>query len=323
LLRFRLGSGREIAGIVGNSPGMLAMYSAVLRIAPRRHSVLITGETGTGKELVARALHRHGANPEAPFMAVDCASLAPGVIESELFGHVRGAFTGAVLGRPGLFAAAAGGTLFLDEIGELPLDVQARLFRVLQEGEFRPVGSDVARKTSARVVAATDRNLEEAIAAGAFRQELYFRLNVHHLHVPPLRARKTDIPELVEHFLHKHSEGRAAVVGADLMEELQRHEWPGNVRELENCVLHMLAEAEGSTLGRVHLPRSVRSGGRVTETAGSPLEHAEKTTIQAALDVAGGNVATAALQLGISKATLYRKLERYSLGSGRRHRETL
>jgi transcriptional regulator with PAS, ATPase and Fis domain len=300
---------------------MLAMYAAVLRIAPRRHSVLITGETGTGKELVARALHRHGSTPEAPFIAVDCASLSPGLVESELFGHVRGAFTGATMGRPGLFAAAAGGTLFLDEIGELPLDMQARLFRVLQEGEFRPVGSDAARKTTARVVAATDRNLEDAIAGGTFRQELYFRLNVHHLHVPPLRARKTDIPDLVEHFLHKNGEGRAVVVGADVMEELQRHDWPGNVRELENCVLHMLAEAEGSTLGRSHLPRSVRAGRHARETARTPLEQAERNTLQTALDAVGGNVAAAAVQLGISKATLYRKLERYSLEGGRRPRE--
>lgn len=325
LLRLQLESEQGLGGMVAGDPSMKALFSAILRIAPKRHAVLITGETGTGKELVARALHSQGPNAAEPFVAVDCGALPAGLVESELFGHVRGAYTGAAHDRAGLLAAAGRGTLFLDEIGELPLDMQARLFRVLQEREFRPVGSDTARKFEARVVAATDRDLEQAMRESRFRPELYYRLNVHHLHVPPLRERKSDIPALVRHFIRKHGDDDEVVVGADLMAALTAHRWPGNVRELENCVLHMLADAEEPALGRRHLPRTFLANAEEPEgqaappapEALSPLDEAERTAIQAALEQAGGSVFAAARALGISKATLYRKLDRYGIAAGK------
>ena len=313
LLRFQLASEQGLGGMVGNSPAMLAVFEAILRVGPRRQPVLITGETGTGKELVARAIHAQGANPGAPFVPVDCGALPQGLVENELFGHVSGAFTGAEQPRTGLLASAGAGTLFLDEIGELPPDIQARLFRVLQEREFRPLGSDVTRQFQARVLAATDRSPEDAIEQGTFRPELYFRLNVHRIQLPPLRSRKDDIPALVQHFLRKHGEGRAVVVSSGAMEDIRGYDWPGNVRELENCVLHMLAASDDVTLDRSHLPRSVRNAVRLGGEAPSPLEQAERTTIQNALEASGGNVVEAARRLGVSKATLYRKLERYGV----------
>lgn len=313
LLRFQLASEQEMEGMIGSAPCMLDVFSSILRVAPRRHPVLITGETGTGKELVARALHRNGRTPEQPFVAVDCGALSSGLVESELFGHVRGAFTGAAHERPGLLASASRGTLFLDEIGELAPEVQARLFRLLQEGEFRALGSDAFRKFEARVIAATDRNIEEAMERGTFRPELYFRLNVHHIHVPSLRFRKSDIPALVRHFLGKHGDGQTVAVGSDAMTALVNYDWPGNVRELESCILHMLAESDGVTVGRGDLPRAIRAAVGKGQDSGSPLDQAEKAAIAVAMENCQGNVTESARRLGISKATLYRKLDRYGI----------
>ena len=317
LLRFRLESGEGMGGMIGGDPAMLSVFASILRIAPKGHPVLITGETGTGKELVARAIHARGGSGDAPFLVADCGALSPSLVESELFGYVRGAFTGADGPRAGLLASAAGGTLFLDEIGDLPLETQARLFRVIQEREFRPLGSDKARKFEARVIAATNRNLEAAIKSGAFRPELYYRLNVHHIALPPLRARKGDVPALVRRFIQKHAGGREFAIGVDAMEALVGYEWPGNVRELENCIVHVLAESEGMTAGRGHLPLAIIQ--TIGQAAGieTPLDAAEKSTIAAAMEACQGHVTEAARTLGISKATLYRKLDRYGIPHGR------
>ncbi len=317
LLRFRLESAQGMGGMIGSDPAILDVCASILRIAPKRYPVLITGETGTGKELVAHALHAHSGSGDSPFLVADCGALSPSLVESELFGYVRGAFTGAGSPRAGLLASAAGGTLFLDEIGDLPLETQARLFRVIQEREFRPLGSDKARKFEARVIAATNYNLESAIKSGSFRPELYYRLNVHQIALPPLRARKGDIPALVRHFIQKHGGGREFAIGAEAMKALVEYDWPGNVRELENCILHVLAESEGMTAGRSHLPRAITQ--TIGQTAGieTPLDAAEKSTIAAVMEAHQGNVAEAARKLGISKATVYRKLEIYGIAKRR------
>jgi transcriptional regulator with PAS, ATPase and Fis domain len=233
-------------------------------------------------------------------------------VESELFGHVRGAFTGASYERPGLLASAGNGTLFLDEIGELPQELQVKFFRVLQDGEFRPLGSDSTRRFEARVIAATNQDLERAVPAGAFRPELYFRLAVHQIRVPPLRDRREDIPALVHWFLKKHDEGRPAAIAPDVLQVLAAYGWPGNVRELENCVLHMMAQADGPLIEANHLPHTVRSS-RPEPRPSTMLRDAERSAIEGALEACGGHVAAAARRLGISKATLYRKISRYGL----------
>jgi DNA-binding NtrC family response regulator len=313
-LRFQLDSERGTGGMVGGSPAMLAVFKGISRIAGKRQPVLITGETGTGKELVARAIHDLGPDKDRPFIAVDCGALSAEIFESEMFGHVRGAFTGAVGDRPGLLASAARGTLFLDEVGELPLALQAKFFRVLQEREFRPLGGDTVHKFEGRAIAATSRDLEAAARAGSFRPELYFRLCVHSLRVPPLRVRKGDIPALIRHFIHKHSGDDVLAITPEAVQELVAHSWPGNVRELENCILSMLANCEGRLLEAGDIPRALRlamRGGRTSE--GTPLEDAERTAINAALEEAGWNIAETARRLGIAKATLYRKMTAYSL----------
>ena len=313
-LRFQLDAERGVGGMVGRSPGMLAVFHALPRIAGKRQPVLITGETGTGKELVARAIHQQGPHKDRPFVALDCGALSPDIVESEVFGHVRGAFTGAVADRPGLLATAAHGTLLLDEVGELPLALQAKFFRVLQDREFRPLGGDTVRKFEGRVIAATNRDLEAGIRAGRFRPELYFRLCVHTVHVPPLRARKSDIPALIRHFIHKHGGDDVLAIAPNAVNELTSYHWPGNVRELENCILGMLANCEGRVLDSRDIPKALRMalhGGPPVRRA--PLEDAERAAIVAALEEAGGNIAETARQLGIAKATLYRKISAYGV----------
>ena len=313
-LRFQIDSERGVGGMVGASPAMLAVFSAVTRVAGKRQPVLITGETGTGKELVARAIHDRGPDKGRPFVALDCGALPADIVESEIFGHVRGAFTGAIGDRPGLLASAAGGTLFLDEVGELSPALQARFFRVLQEREFRPVGCDAPRKFEGRVIAATSRDLEAALRAGAFRPELYFRLCVHPIHVPPLRARKSDIPALIQHFIRKHGGDDVLAIAPDAVKELAAYNWPGNVRELENCIIGVTANCEGRVLDMGDIPKALRMALRGALPGGrTPLEDAERATIAAALEEAGGNIAGTARRLGISKATLYRKLSAYGL----------
>jgi DNA-binding NtrC family response regulator len=306
LLRFQLDSERDTGGMVGASPGMLAVFEALPRIAGKRQPVLITGETGTGKELVARAIHHRGPDKNRPFVVVDCGALSADIVESEIFGHVSGAFTGAIGDRPGLLASAARGTLFLDEVGELPLPLQAKY--------FRPLGGDMVRRFEGRVIAATNRDLEAAVRAGSFRPELYFRLCVHLVHVPPLRARKSDIPALIRHFLYKHGGDDVLAISPDAVQELAAYQWPGNVRELENCIVGMLAHCEGRVADTGDIPKALRMamrGGPPSDR--TPLEEAERAAIAAALEQAGGNIAETARCLGIAKATLYRKMSTYAL----------
>jgi DNA-binding NtrC family response regulator len=314
MLRLQLDSERGNGGMVGGSPAMLALFQTLPRIAGKRQPVLITGETGTGKELVARAIHNQGPDKDRPFVALDCGALSAHIVESEIFGHVRGAFTGAIGNRPGLLASAAGGTLFLDEVGELSLALQAKFFRVLQDREFRPLGGDTVRQFEGRVIAATNRDLEAAVRAGTFRPELYFRLCVHPVHVPPLRARKGDIPALIRHFIRKHGGDQVLAIAPSASKDLAAYHWPGNVRELENCILSMLANCEGLVLDAGDIPKALRLALRDGPSSRrKPLEDAERAAIAAALEETGGNIAETARRLGIAKATLYRKMGAHAL----------
>ena len=315
-LREQLRAQNGACGLVGSSPKMQEAYGTLLRFARKRQPVLIMGESGTGKELAARAIHKHGMAPDQPFVAIDCSALSPHLVESELFGHVRGAFTGAVEDRPGLLASAAKGTAFLDEIGELPLELQAKLLRALQEREFRPVGSNRAIPFQARIVAATNRNLQQATREGKFRSDLYYRLNVLTLTLPPLRERQGDIPALVQYFLLRHGTPEEDISGVtpDAFERLKAYSWPGNVRELENAIQRALAVSPGPVLALADFPFEIRRGhpacsGRTY----SYLEQLECNAIAEALETAGGHRIRAAQMLGIGKSTLYRKLKDYGL----------
>ena len=310
LLRFQLEAADADHGMWGTSRAMLAVREQILRVAGRTQPVLITGETGTGKELVARAIHEHQDSnaTRRPFITVDCGALSESIAESELFGDVRGAYTGAVGERRGLLESSAGGTLFLDEIGELPPAIQVKLLRVLQDRDFRPLGSDTARRFTGRVVAATNRDLTAKNAANEFRPDLYYRLNVHTIHVPPLRTRSSDVPLLVRHFIQKHGEGRVLAAAPEVNDFLCSLEWPGNVRELENCIIRMLAHCQGRVLEAKDIPAAQQppAAGPAAEYLG--LREAERAAIVAAMEQAQGNISAAARQLGISTATMYRKL---------------
>jgi transcriptional regulator with PAS, ATPase and Fis domain len=272
-------------------------------------------------------MHFRGGFAKRPFVAVDCGSLVPTLIESELFGHEKGAFTGAIRPKEGLFQAANGGTIFLDEIGELPLDMQAKLLRVLQDKEVRPVGSNQSQKVDVRVVAATNRDLEAGYKAGTFRKDLYFRLNVVTVYLPSLRERKSDIPSLVQHFLDRYaSEHHRIEITAAAMKCLMQYEWPGNVRELENCIERAVALGNRELIDLADLPPAVRA---VAPKKSSPavaaqgydstdLEHIEKATIQRVFEQVNGDKMLAGKMLGISRATLYRKIKRYNIHTGAR-----
>jgi DNA-binding NtrC family response regulator len=314
LLRFQLGPANDVkSAICGRSRSMLALFESILRVASRRQPVLITGETGTGKELIARAIHEQGLGRDRPFVAVDCGALSQSIIESELFGHVRGAYTGALGDRRGLLESSTGGTLFLDEIGELPVAMQVKFLRVLQDRVFRPLGSDIARPFEARVIAATNLDLEKAVSADAFRPDLYYRLNVHAIHAPPLRARRDDIPWLIRHFIQKHGEDRVLAIAPEANDMLAAHDWPGNVRELENCMIRMIASCEGRVLDIKDIPRALRKPLDRSAATGTALEEAERAAIAGALHNSGGSIAEAARSLGVSKATLYRKMISHGL----------
>src|ERR1700747_555447 len=256
-LRERSETETAVHGIIGNSTGIQNVLRLISRLKDTRTPVLISGESGTGKALVARALHFRGAMANLPFVAVDCGSLVPTLIESELFGYEKGAFTGALKSKQGLFQTADTGTIFLDEIGELPVELQAKLLRVLQEKEVRPVGSNLRVKVDVRVIAATNRDLEAAYKAGTFRKDLYFRLNVVTLHVPSLRERRSDIPMLVHWFLERYAPGSELHVSSAAMKALMQYEWPGNVRELENCVERAVALGNGQIIDLGDLPPSI------------------------------------------------------------------
>jgi transcriptional regulator with PAS, ATPase and Fis domain len=302
--------------LIGMSPKMQSVYRMSETVSQHEYPVLILGESGTGKELLARAVHFSGPRRSWPFVPVDCASLTSTLIESELFGHVRGAFTGAIRSKRGLLETAQGGTLFLDEIGESPLQLQGKLLRAVQEREVRPVGSTERRPIDVRIVSATSRDLEAAISRGTFRQDLYFRLNVVQMNLPALRDRKADIPLLVDSFLEKfaHLHDTPRTISQKALTHLIDYDWPGNVRELENVIERAVALGSGSVLDTGDLPTALQSFATdrmpgESETLG--LAELERRAILQAVCQAKGDKLDAARQLGIGKTTLYRKLKSY------------
>jgi DNA-binding NtrC family response regulator len=325
--------------LVGQSPRLRYVQRMVEKLAKGRWPALILGETGTGKEVVARSIH--SANPAGTFVTIDCSAFVGPLMESELFGHRRGAFTGADRDKIGLIEAADGGTAFFDEIGEMPLDLQAKLLRVLQEKEFRPLGSTVTKRSDFRVIAATNRDLAKEVDKGTFRQDLYYRLNVVTLRLPPLRDRREDVPALLQHFLRKYGSNHSFTQEA--LEAALAYDWPGNVRELENSVQHMVAINTGPLLHLRDLPsalqnfmvskRPPQASFSASASAGHtafgpqgavqpgfvsspilPLVEMERRAILSALEYTKGDRLMAAHLLGIGRTTLYRKLKEYQLG---------
>jgi DNA-binding NtrC family response regulator len=316
VLREQLRTRPGFGGLVGASMKMQRVYKVIEKVSQHGYPVLILGESGTGKELVARSVHFLGPRRERPFAPVDCSALVPTLIESELFGHVRGAFTGAEKSKQGLLEAAEGGTLFLDEIGDLPVDLQAKLLRALQEKEIKPVGSTDRVAINVRVISATNRDLESAIRGGTFRQDLYYRLNVVQIKLPPLRERKVDIPLLVNAFLEKFSapDRPTRTISEDAMRQLMAYDWPGNVRELENAIERAVALGSGPILHLGDLPSNLQyasAQGLPEKDELVPLEELERRAIFRALRETGGDKLAAARFLGIGKTTLYRKLKQY------------
>jgi two-component system response regulator HydG len=304
---------------VGTSPVMREVYRLIARAGRSSHPVLITGESGSGKELVARALHRHSGR--GAFVPVNCGALPEALLESELFGHAKGAFTGADRAKDGLFRVADGGTLFLDELGELPLALQPKLLRALEQGEVRPVGATQAFATDVRIIAATNRDLESDIRAGRFREDLFWRLNVLTVAMPPLRERPEDIPALAEHFLARAlQEGRADAprrFGAEVLDAFRAYPWPGNVRELRNIAARVATLASGTEVRLEDLPARLRDAqgleARLAAAArrGLTLREVERMYILEVVRAAGGNRSEAAARLGLDRKTLYRRLEEY------------
>jgi DNA-binding NtrC family response regulator len=316
VLRETLRTRPGFADLIGVSVKMQRVYRLIERVSQHAYPVLILGESGTGKELVARSVHFSGVRRNKPFIPVDCSSLVPTLIEAELFGYVKGAFTGALHAKQGLMEIADGGTLFLDEIGDLPFDMQAKLLRALQEKEVRPVGSTDRIPLSARIIAATNRDLDVAVRQGTFRQDLFFRLNVVQIKIPPLRERKTDIPILVNSFLEKFSDanGRMRTISEDAIARMMAYDWPGNVRELENGIERAIALGSGPILHAGDLPTNLQygTGDRLPQNDELlPLDELERRAILRALREAGGDKLAAARMLGIGKTTLYRKLKQY------------
>ncbi|MHB8655247.1 MAG: sigma-54-dependent transcriptional regulator [Terriglobia bacterium] len=315
LLREQLKARQGYAGLVGSSAGMQKVFRLILMAASKRQPVLILGESGTGKELVARAIHAQSPWKDKPFVPVDCGALTPTLIESELFGHVRGAFTGASQARQGLLASARGGTVFLDEIAELPLELQGKLLRALQEHEVRPIGGNEWTRLDARIIAATNQDVLAAIKRGSVRKDLYFRLNVVSIKMPPLRERKNDIPFLVNDFIERHSGGENVITGIsyDAMTRMINYSWPGNVRELENCIQRALVLGAGPLLQVKDLPSAVLFPSQVGDGEVLSLKDVERQAIMQALEATGGERQQAAKKLGIGKTTIYRKLKEFGL----------
>src|SRR6266853_794949 len=316
LLREQLRSKPGFGGLIGVSPRMQRVYKLIEKVAQHNYPVLILGESGTGKELVARSIHFSGPRGNKPFSPVDCSSLVPTLIESELFGYVKGAFTGAQHSKQGLFEAAGDGTLFLDEIGDLPVDLQAKLLRALQEHEVKPVGSNERVGIRARVIAATHRDLEASIRTGGFRQDLYFRLNVVQIKLPPLRDRRVDIPLLVNAFLEKFCDPTRSIhtISEDAMRRIMAYDWPGNIRELENAIERAVALGSGPILHAGDLPSNLQYTSMEKAPDSDelvPLEALERRAIFRALRETAGDKLAAARLLGIGKTTLYRKLKQY------------
>ena len=321
-LRHAQGAG---LGMVGATEPMRKIYRMVQDVAATPLPVLICGESGTGKELVAAAIHRVSDRAARPFVRCSCAALNPGVLESELFGHVKGAFTSAVRDRKGRFMEADGGTLFLDEIGDMEVGLQTRLLRVLQEGEFEPVGSTRTHQVDVRVLSATNKDLEQAMARGAFREDLFYRLNAITIEVPPLRQRKTDIPLLCQAFIDAMGERlnkRVQRVSAQALARLEHHDWPGNVRELENAILRAMALAKGEEIAVADLPATVTDRDRTAEAPPAAeeevlfhdaREHFEEQFIRDALKQTGGNISQAAERIQLGRRNLQRKIKQFDI----------
>jgi DNA-binding NtrC family response regulator len=315
----------EQGGLLGRSPVMIGLYKEIARVAPTRSTVLIVGESGSGKELVARSIHQHSARSSGPFVAINCGALTETLLEAELFGHVRGAFTGAVGDRKGLWEEAAGGTLFLDEVGETSPALQVKLLRALQEGEIKRVGASRSTQIDARVLAATNRNLEREVKAGKFREDLFYRLSVVTLRVPPLSERRTDIPLLAEHLLAivLEREGhKQLTLSEETLRTLVAYHWPGNVRELESAIEYAVLHARGHEIVPEDLPAKLQSA-QVRAAARSPLsalfedlpslDQLERRYLLYVLEIAGGHRTRAAEILGIDRRTLYRMIERHGI----------
>jgi two-component system response regulator PilR (NtrC family) len=311
--------------MIGRSPEIIEIFHLISRVAPTKANVLIMGESGTGKELIAKAIHHRSLRADKPFVTVNCTAIPETLLESELFGHVKGAFTGAIANKPGLVEAAHGGTLFLDEVGEIPLSIQAKLLRFLQEREFRRVGGNEGRRVDVRVLAASNRNLENEMEEGRFREDLYYRLNVIRIKIPPLREREEDIPLLVDHFLMKfaHEQGKdIRKVSSLAMRVLCSYAYPGNVRELENTIERCVTLEQSDQLTAEHLPAKLIEQ---AESVGSPslldippdgidlnraTDEVERKYISRALKITGGNRARTARLLGITLRSLrYRLLK--------------
>ncbi len=318
-LREELTDRVDFTNLIGISDEMQQVFDMVRRVAPSETTVLITGESGTGKELIARAIHHGSERRERPFIPVNCAAIPSELLESELFGHLKGAFTGAVKDRKGKFELADGGTLFLDEVGELPVELQPKLLRALQEREIEPVGG-ATRKVDVRVVAATNVDIETALEEGNFREDLYYRLAVIPVDLPPLRARRTDVSLLVRHFLKKHGGVVELEVAGEALAALETYNWPGNVRELENAVERMIVLRRGERIELVDLPPKIREQDRPTvcgvlnlPSEGYPLEELEKEAVMQALRQCGGNQTRAAAFLHIPRHTLIYRMEKYKI----------
>jgi two-component system response regulator HydG len=313
---------RTFEGIIGESAAMRRVFDLLDRVVDSDATVLVTGESGTGKEIVARALHARGRRREHPFVAVNCAAVPETLLESELFGHARGAFTDARVTRRGLFAQADGGTLFLDEIGALPLSLQPKLLRALQERRVRPVGSDEESTFDVRLIAATNRDLEVAVEEGNFREDLYFRLNVIPIELPPLRARGNDVLLLAQHFIDRGAAAagrRVTGLSSEAAERLLAYRWPGNVRELQNCIERGIALTRYDRLTVEDLPEKLRTYRAPTmmpftddPTELVPLDEIERRYVLRVMDAVGGNKTLASEVLGVDRKTLYRKLGRYA-----------
>jgi len=315
-LRHALETRLGFEGIVGASAAMQRVFDLVERVAPTTSTVLITGESGTGKELVARSVHARSELRDREFLAINVAAIPAELVESYLFGHERGAFTGAGERREGLFRAARGGTVFLDEIGELAPPVQAKLLRVLESHEVFPVGSDRPVKAAFRLITATNQHLETLVERGDFRQDLFFRLNVFRVDLPPLRERREDVPALVEHLLARHRQSlgkRIEGTTNEAMRLLMDYPWPGNVRELSNVLERAALLCDEPRIGPEHLPAELRAAPPVPRSLQEAMEHFERAHITRILAEEGGNKEATARALGIHVATLYRRLEKLGL----------
>ncbi len=317
-LKSELSDKADFRTIVGSSKEMEKIFEVIRKVADTEAAILITGESGTGKELVARSIHANSSRKDAPFVAINCAAIPRELLESELFGHVKGAFTGAIRDKTGKFQLADGGTLFLDEVGDLPVELQPKLLRALQEKEVEPVGGASAQKLDVRVVSATNLDIDKAIAAGTFREDLYYRLSVIPIHLPPLRERRKDIPLLIRYFCSKHGSEKVTFA-KDTLETLVMYPWPGNVRELENTVERLLIMRSGDNITHDDLPDKLREGSAPGSAVirlpdeGYSLEQLEREVVVAALERKAWNQAAAARFLRIPRHTLIYRIEKYGI----------